>query len=154
MEAEYTLNWDENVAEVFRHFGTDTVIEYSWTVRLGNRVRLDMRDELVPDSPPNSNPMVVERGEYEYHATIEEDGDIKRIGGPDHGKRPPVAAAYAKSMIQSDQLNRHWFHHIDQFHPFTNDDSDLRFIDPQDSPNLEEFCYDMLGWWHQNKHLL
>lgn len=154
MEAEYTLNWDENVAEVFRHSGTDAVIKYNWTVRCGSRVRLDVRDELVPDSPPDSNPMIVERGEYEYHATIEGNGEIIRIAGPDHGKYPPVPAAYAESMISSGQLDHHWFHHVDKYHPFTDDDSDLQFIDPSESPNVREFCYDMLKWWYDNRDLL
>lgn len=76
IQAEYTLNWGEDLAEVFRHFGTDAVIKYEWTVRLGSRVRLDLRDELVPDSPPDSTPMIVERGEYEYHSIIEGNGVV------------------------------------------------------------------------------
>ncbi len=154
MRAQYTVNWGEDVATVFRHRGTDAVIKYDWTVRCGERVRLDVRDELVPDLPPDSNPMIVERGEYEYHATIEDDGEIIRVAGPDHGKYPPVSADYAESMVNSGAFDRHWFHHVDEYYPFQDASADLRFIDPSSSPNVEEFCCSMLGWWYNHRHRL
>lgn len=97
--------------------------------------------------------MIVERGEYEYHATIEGNGEVIRIAGPDHGNYPPVSADYAESMVKG-TFNRHWFHHVDEYHPFSDADRDLRFIEPSESPNVEEFVYDMLEWWHRHQHLL